>query len=334
METRLSVHADKRDERDGRPAESARSDGGPPRPGPSGSPGAAMRRHPSFLLAPVICLMTLALVAGLARSPTYTASSRLAVGGLSSTSPSELMGFADAAQQLAQTYSRSVQGDAVVAEVARRMHAGRDEVSSHLSAAPIPETPVFTLSATSHSAEGAIRLSNLASQALASEVSRASQATAPRLLGQYRAAALEREQLSKRVDALSATHGPGLAAAQSELLAVEARADSLRTAYAASQQNASVPLQIIERADSAGSDRLSVLELYLFVALVFGLVIGAALAFFRDTPAYEKVIRALAALRERYKSRPDRVARARRGSAGRSNGRPGPMRRSPRRMRP
>lgn len=332
METRLNVQADKRDERDGRPAEAA-ADGGPPTPGPSGSPGAAMRRHPSFLLAPVICLMTLALVVGLARAPTYTANTRLAVGGLSSTSPTELMGFADAAQQLAQTYSRSVQGDAVVAEVARRMHSSREQVSSRLSAAPIPETPVFTLSATAGSSEGAVRLSNLAGQALVSEVSRASQADPPRLLEQYQAAELERGQISKRIDELTATHGPGLAAAQSELLAVEARADSLRTAYAAGQQNATVPLQIIERADSAGSDRLSVLQLYLFVALILGLVIGAALALFRDTPAYDRVIRALGTLPNRLSSQRDRATGARPGPAGGSNGRPRAVRGPSRRRR-
>jgi capsular polysaccharide biosynthesis protein len=257
-----------------------------------------MRRHPSFVLVPILGLLALALLAGLARTPTYTARTRLAVGGLNATNPSSLTGFADAAQQLAQTYSRSVQGDGVVGDVAQRMDASPGQVRSHLSAAPIPETPVFTLAATSGSSDGAIQLSNLASRALVGEVDRASHADPARLLEEYQTAELEREQVSNRVDALSAG-GASLAAAQAELLAAEARATSLRNAYEASQESGTVPLQIIQKADRASSDQNSVLQLRAFVAVVVGLVLGMALALFRDSPRYEKAIAAIGSLRSR-----------------------------------
>ena len=295
--------------------------------------GAAMRRHWRFVLAPIVGLLTLALLVGLVRTPTYTARTRLAVGGLNATNPASLTGFADAAQQLAQTYSRSVQGDGVVGDVARRMNARPEQVRPHLSAAPIPETPVFSLAATSGSPDGAIRLSTLASQALVGEVDRASQADPARLLNEYRTAELEREQVSSRVDALAATGGAGLAAAQAELLAAQARATSLRNAYGVSEQSGTVPLQVIQRANQASSDSLSVLQLLAFVAVVLGLILGMAIALFRDSPFYETTIAAIGSLRKRSpfkragagpkagpggrSSRPER-APARRGSSRRA----------------
>ena len=320
----MGAQADQVDEREQRLFElGPSSDGFPPDSGRArGSDatfGAAMRRHPSFVLAPVLGLLFLALLSGLSRTPTYTASTRLAVGGLNATNPASFTGFADAAQQLAQTYSRSVQGDGVVGNVARRTKTSPGEVRSHLSAAPIPETPVFALTATSSSSDGAIHLSTLASQALVTEVDRASQADPARLLDEYRTAELEHEQVSRRVDSLSATGGGSLAAAQAELLAAEARATSLRNAYEASQESGAVPLQIIQKADRASSDRLSVLQIRAFVAVVVGLVLGMALALFRDSPFYEKTLAAIGSLRgrspfkaERAGTRPAAGARSKR----------------------
>ncbi len=295
---RVSIEADERD--DERLFELPPStDGRGREPAMQPTLAAAIRRRWRWALAPVVVLVALALFAGLVRTPTYTARTRLAVGGLSATNPASLTGFADAAQQLAQTYSRSVQGDGVVGDVARHMNADPEQVRSHLSAAPIPETPVFTLSGTADSQGGAIKLSTLASQALVAEVDRASQADPARLLDEYRTAELDRERLSNRVDALAATGGAPLASAQAELAAAEAHSTALRSAYGASQENGTVPLQVIQRADQAGSDRLSRLQLLIFVALVFGLVLGMGLALFRDSPLYEPTIAAIGNVRRR-----------------------------------
>jgi capsular polysaccharide biosynthesis protein len=319
----VSVQADEVDDREQRLFDLAPSaDGYPPdyrhARGSGASLGAAMRRHPAFAFAPVLGLLVLALLAGLARTPTYTASTRLAVGGLNATNPASFTGFADAAQQLAQTYSRSVQGDGVVGNVAQHTKTSPGQVRSHLSAAPIPETPVFAVTATSSSSDGAIQLSKLASQALVTEVDRASQADPARLLDEYRTAELERQQVSHQVDTLSATGGAGLAAADAELLAAEARATSLRNAYEASQESGAVPLQIIQRADRASSDRMSVLQIRAFVAVVVGLVLGMALALFRDSPLYERTLAAIGSLRGQSPSK-DAPTRAKRAAGGGSS---------------
>jgi capsular polysaccharide biosynthesis protein len=300
----MGVQADKQDEREQRlfdlgPSTDGRAPDSERRARSHEWLGPAMRRHPSVVLAPVFGLLILALGTGLVRTPTYTASTRLAVGGLNATNPASLTGFADAAQQLAQTYSRSVQGDGVVGDVAQKTDTSPRQVRSHLSAAPIPETPVFALTATSASSDGAIQLSALASQALVSEVDRASHADPTRLLGEYQTAELERQQVSSHVNALAASGGAGLATARSQLLAAEARATSLRNAYEASETSGTVPLEIIQKADRANSDRSSVLQLRAFIAIVVGLVLGMALAVFRDSPFYETTIAAIGSLRRR-----------------------------------
>jgi capsular polysaccharide biosynthesis protein len=335
----MGVQADKQDEReqrlfdvgpsaDGRAPDSERRARSPEWLGP------AMRRHPFFVLVPVFGLLILALGTGLVRTPTYTSSTRLAVGGLNATNPASLTGFADAAQQLAQTYSRSVQGDGVVGNVADRTNTSPKQVRSHLSAAPIPETPVFAVTATSDSSDGAIRLSALASQALVTEVNRASQADPTRLLEEYRTAELERQQVSNQVDALAVSGGDGLATARSQLLAAEARATSLRNAYEASETSGTVPLEIIQKADRASSDRSSVLQLRAFIAIVVGLVLGMALAVFRDSPFYERTIAAVGNLRRRSPLKGGRAgSKARPGSRSGRKERPNVRRRSAGRAR-
>jgi capsular polysaccharide biosynthesis protein len=307
--------------------------------GSSPSIGAAMRRHPLFVLGPIAALLILALLAGVARTPTYTASTRLAVGGLNATNPASFSGFADAAQQLAQTYSRSVQGDGVVGEVAQRTGLSRSEVRSHLSAASIPETAVFSLKATSGSPDEAVRLSNLASAALVREVELASEANPARLLEEYRAAEVARQQLSDQVSAQSQAGGSSLAAAQAQLLAAEARTTSLRNAYEASQQSGTVPLQVIQKADTASGDGFTRIQILSFVAIVVGLILGMALALFRDSASYPGTIEALGGLRRalgrllrasgrlcgralgllRGRGTPERKARRRAAPSARSN---------------
>ena len=106
----------------------------------------------------------LAIGYSLARTPNYTAETRLAVGGLNATTPSAFTGFSTAAQQLAETYSRAVQGDAVVQDVAHDAEDHARSGSAPLSAAPIPQTPVFTVTATTKSAETSIDMSRLAAR--------------------------------------------------------------------------------------------------------------------------------------------------------------------------
>jgi capsular polysaccharide biosynthesis protein len=272
-----------------------RFDMGPPPDhdsGPSFTFGSALRRHWRVMAVIIGGLAVLAILYSLVRTPNYAAETRLAVGGLNASTPSAFTGFSTAAQQLAETDSRAVQGDKIVRDVAKRLHTTPDQIRPHLSAAPIPQTPVFTVTATTKSAATSIEMSRLASEALVTEANRASDAAPGHLLKEYQAAETRREEAESRLTALSQGVGSGsVASARADLVAAKAQADSLRKRYVTSAQGGSVRLEIIQGPSQAASDRISKLEMLLFVAVVLGFIIGAALSVFLEssrTPAFER----------------------------------------------
>jgi capsular polysaccharide biosynthesis protein len=247
----------------------------------------ALRTHWRLMAAIIGGLVVLAIGYGVVRTPNYTAETRLAVGGLNASTPSALTGFSAASASLAETYSRSVQGDAVVRDVAKELKTTPVQVRPHLNASPVPQTPVFTVTATTTSSATSIDMSRLASEALVREANRASDATPGRLLKKYEQAETQREQAEKQVAEVSQGVGSGsLAEARSALLAAQARADSLRKSYVSSEQGGSVPLEIIRGADTAASDRSSKMQMLVFVALVVGFIISSAVAVFLQSSRY------------------------------------------------
>jgi uncharacterized protein involved in exopolysaccharide biosynthesis len=250
----------------------------------------AVRRHWILAALPLLAFTGLALAAGLARTPEFKAETRLAAGRVDADSPAGLAGFPATAASLAETYSRSVRGDAVVKPVARRLRAPENAIRSHLSAAPIPQTAVFRVQATSGSEEEAIRLSLLASRALVreSEGEARSSPGSDRLLDRYRRAEFDRQRLRGRAErrreafeeVQTTQTRDALARARSRLAAASLNARSLRESYLDSRQSqgAESLVRIIERATAAKSDRGSVLQLLLFVAVLAGIATGVALA--------------------------------------------------------
>jgi uncharacterized protein involved in exopolysaccharide biosynthesis len=243
--------------------------------------GQALRRHWRVLAATIGGLSVLAIGYSVARTPDYSAQTRLAVGGLNATTPSAFTGFSSAASQLAETDSRAVQGDAVVRDVAAAMKLTPEQVRPHLSAAPIPQTPVFTVTATTKSAESSIDMSRLAGEAIVREANRASNAAPGQLLKEYQTAERERQSAEVRV-----ASGAGGAAARADLVAAEAQADAARKRYTDAIQGGSVRLEIIQGPAEASSDRVSKLQMLLFVAVVLGFIIGSAIAVFLESTRY------------------------------------------------
>jgi capsular polysaccharide biosynthesis protein len=247
----------------------------------------AIRDNWVVFLLPIVVLVCAAVVAGLLRSPTYSAETRLAVGGLDASSPASNSDFAAAASTLAQTYGRSIQGDAVVNAVARQTGSSPEAVRAHISAFTVPSTPLLSVTATASSPGTAIALANLASRALSTAADRATRDIASPLLDQYKAAEIGRQRAEQEVELLESSGGEEeLLGARARLAIAQTRAASAREAFIAGeqrQQSLAVPIQVIERANSASSDRFSVLQLWLFVAIVLGLIVGTALALFRES---------------------------------------------------
>jgi capsular polysaccharide biosynthesis protein len=256
--------------------------------------GSAVARHPLVTIVPVVVLVALAAAAAYARTPNFTADTRLAVGRLDASTPSSLAGFTQATQTLAERYARSVRGDAVIEPAAAELGVKSSRIRDRVSAAPIPETPVFRIRALAGTPEDATALANTVSESLVRHSRRVATSGGPasrRLFRRYQQAALEFSRLDEAVEDRrsefeafpSPTTQDALAKARSQATVAKLRLSTLQTAYETSMQSAGAAglVEIIERAVKGRSDKSRVTQLLLFVAVVAGLAIGVALALLR-----------------------------------------------------
>ena len=254
------------------------------------NPVTALRRNWLLALAPVVLLVGVALFVGLTRPAVYTSQSRLAITRLDVSAPGALAGFAVATRSLASAYSRSVDADAVIVPVANELGLDPAEVAARVSASPIPESPVFYVQAFADSEPQAIALANATSDSLLAYIVKLNSSTedSDRLYARFkRAALLYNKRLADKQAAARAfgeddseVNRSAFQRASAERDAVSLRRTALREAYQKSQQGqlSSDFVQTLSPATAAESDRISRLQLFVFVALVAGGVVGLALA--------------------------------------------------------
>jgi capsular polysaccharide biosynthesis protein len=260
----------------------------------------AIRRYWPLVLLPVVLLVAIGATVGLVRDPTYTAEARLAVGRIDVSEPGALSGFAEATQSLASAYSRAVRAEQVVNRVARDARESPDYVRDHVSASPVPESPVITMEGTGDSEAVAVRLANTASTELINYVERLNRTNpdSPRLLDELRRAVERRNTLESLADeagdAFEESGSDTDRAAFDELRGrveiADVRVDALRDAYSDSQQGRGTTslLQVQTRAIDASNDRMSVFQLLVGIGLLGGLVIGLGLAVMRAQGAIRR----------------------------------------------
>lgn len=107
----------------------------------------SMRLYRFTALLPVLLLLGAAIALGLLRDPTYTATARSQVL-IAASSPSSLAGSADAGTDFAATYARAIDAEEIVGQVARETDLTRDQVNDRISATPVPDAAVLSVSAT------------------------------------------------------------------------------------------------------------------------------------------------------------------------------------------
>lgn len=253
----------------------------------------AARRH-WLLVAFITLLFTGAGVAvALVRQPVYTAGTRLVVGRIDVSAPGALGSFTVATQAIASQYSRSIDAEGITHRVAPRAGLTPTQVASRVSATPIPESPVIKVFAQGTSATDAVRLANLASDALVTFTTllNRSNPDTSRLLTRFTAssrevvvqdAQLSRLRRSYVAHPTRATRDE-MQATEVKLRVAELQRDTLRDAYDASTQSqaATSLVQVLERASGAASDRLRYLQFLGFIGFVAGLAVGLALATLR-----------------------------------------------------
>jgi capsular polysaccharide biosynthesis protein len=230
----------------------------------------------------------------LLRTPTYTATARLQVGRIDITSPGALSGYAIATEALATGYSRTVTALGVAKPVSAKTGISVKDVQSHLTATPIPESPVFKIEGTSPDPDQAKALANYSSAALIRYVSKLNQNNPDslRLYNQYKTAILHHKLAEQQLSIAgadakarpTASAEEEVDSAKSEVEATSLRVDALGKAYTASIQSqvATQLIQVISPATEASSDRRSRFMIFTFIGLVVGLLAGAGIAYVRE----------------------------------------------------
>jgi uncharacterized protein involved in exopolysaccharide biosynthesis len=253
----------------------------------------SIRQHPFLAAAPVLLFVVVALALGYQRQPTYTATARLSVGALYSSNVAAVPGVLQATESLAGGFARAIDATAVTQDTARRLGTSPTAVDGRLTATPIPDSPLIKISATGTSVTEAEQVANAASQSLVAYVgtqnSRSTDTSS--IFKDFRSAALaysrDQETVRRLSRAYANSRNPRLksqlnqaeADAQTSLL----RRESLRASYENGVQgvSGSPKLTIFSSASGASSDRFRFLQILLFIAVVAGLAVGAALATMR-----------------------------------------------------
>jgi capsular polysaccharide biosynthesis protein len=224
---------------------------------------------------------------GILRQTTYTASATLQVGQVNPNSPG-FLGYVQSASSLATAFSRSIAAAPVLATIERKLELESNQATPRLSAEPIPLAPAFRVIATGPSEASAIRLANTAAGAIIvyENRSNSSNPQAKSLLRDYRVASLELRRTEAKLTDLGSSGDPdALAEAEAERAAARIELRGIDTAYiaaVASQAPREGLVSLVAGATSASSDRKSKIELYGFLGLLVGLLVGCAAAVLRE----------------------------------------------------
>jgi capsular polysaccharide biosynthesis protein len=251
----------------------ATTNGGPP-PGPF----QAIVRHPLLALLPVLVLVAAALVIGEVRSPVYTSQARLGVGTLRPESSGD-QPSADATNQLASTYSRAIDAEAVARRVSRKTGLPRSDILGNLSASALADSPLVKVEAKAKNKREAVGLARAGSDALIRYVSSVAGAgtSDAQLLQRFKDA---QEKASAAEAAVTDSSGDAKDKAEADFEAASLKAKALKLAYVQQTQGSGggQPLRVLNPAERASSDQTKKLRLYLVVGALAGILAGVALA--------------------------------------------------------
>jgi len=258
---------------------------------------AALGRYKWIVLGLAAVFTVIGLALGVKRKPTWTATSSVQVGQVNPNSPG-FYGFVQSATDLATTYSRAVTANGVLSIIHQKTGLSPQEAASRLTATPIPDGAAFSVIATGSSEQSAVNLSNTAAAAMISYEATSQSTgnpTGTNAAALYRAYKAQTQQLARDKAAVQRIEdhtnhnstgtanpsNPALIKAQANADLDQGHADALAAAYTQALENQQPPgtlLSPLASALSASNDRNHKLELYVFVGLAMGLLIGAATA--------------------------------------------------------
>lgn len=245
----------------------------------------AIGRNKGLVAVCAVVLAMLGVGLGLLQQQTYTASATLQVGQVNPNSPG-FLGYVQSSSSLADAFSRAIAAEPVLETIERRLEIGRAKATSELSAEPIPLSPVFRVIATGSTASDAMRLANVAAGAVVAyeEQSNSSSPESRALLHDFREASLALRQTEVDVEAAGESTD-ALLQAEAERSAAQIKLKAIAGAYVAnvtSQAPRSGLISLLAGATSAASDKRSQIQLYGFLGLLIGIVVGCGAAVLRE----------------------------------------------------
>jgi uncharacterized protein involved in exopolysaccharide biosynthesis len=249
----------------------------------------AIRFHKLLVLAFAVAGVLIGTGLGLLREPVYTASATLQVGEVNPNSPG-FGGYTQSATSLATGFSRAIVAGPVLARVQRKLGLAPTEAAPRLSAEPIPLSPVFRVIATGRSESGALKLANVTATGVVAYVTKANSGTpqANELLRAYRDGAIDVRRAKARQVAVEGDESASAAELQrseAALSTAQVKLEALSRSYVASvtsQAPRAGLVSVLAGATTASDDRKSKLELYAFVGLLIGLLLGCVAAIWRE----------------------------------------------------
>jgi len=244
---------------------------------------AAIMRHKALIAVVSLLVALLGLAFGLLRSPTYEASATLQVGQVNPNSPG-FYSYVQSSSSLATAFSRSIYAAPVLGTVERKLGIPVERAAPRLTSEPIALSPAFRVIAEGGSEKEAMALANTAANAVIAYEAKANSADpqSAGLLGEYRDATKELRQAGERVASRKLGDSEQeLLTAEAQRSAAKVRQKAIANAYIAAVGSAAPRdglVSLLAGATTAKSDRNSKAQLFAFIGLLLGIVLGCAAA--------------------------------------------------------
>jgi hypothetical protein len=265
----------------------------------------AIGRHKLLVLLLAVLLAGAGVAVGVRRKPIWTATATLQIGANINPSSANFSGFVQSETSLATTFSTAITANEVLARIQARTRLSPAQSARRLTATPVPNAAALEVIATGATPTAAIGLANVGAKSLvAYEAPNNFPTSAASIYNAYRPQLTAVAQARARLQAIqsrnavqrqtastvpgqtTANHSnPALIQAQAALGAAQARATALAAAYTLaveSDTNSGAVLTPLAGAVTASSDRKQKIELFGFIGLAAGLLIGASIAILRE----------------------------------------------------
>jgi uncharacterized protein involved in exopolysaccharide biosynthesis len=255
---------------------------------PRGFVLSSIARHKLVVLIAAVLLAVAGAAVGKARKSTYTASATLQVGQVNPNSPG-FYSYVQSSASLATAFSRAIAAEPVLATIQDKLKLAPSQAIARLSAEPIPQAPAFRVIATGPTRYAAVQLTNVAANAVIAYEGQSNSANpeAESLLDEYRKASIRLQHAVASVARLSrgshrkSTPKPALVQAEADKDADATRFRAIGAAYdaaIASQAPRSGLVSLLAGASTATGSRRSQIELFGFIGLLVGVVVGCVAA--------------------------------------------------------